>query len=189
MKVTKNITYEKVANLIYSNKVVAIFQGNDEGGPRALGNRSILFNPTHSAMLRKVNEVKLREWYRPFAGSILLDDFEEWFLNGSIKESPFMTFAIEIKPDKIFKIPAIIHMNKTCRVQTVSQEQNNHYYNLISAFKKVSGVPIIGNTSFNLSRQPIVNSLSDALRTLDISKIDYLYLPEKACLIQSQVGE
>jgi len=100
-----------------------------------------------------------------------------------------MTYAIEIKPDKIFKIPAIIHMNKTCRVQTVSQEQNNHYYNLISAFKKVSGVPIIGNTSFNLSRQPIVHSLAEALQTLDFSKIGYLYLPEKACLIQSQVGE
>lgn len=189
MKVIKNITYEKVANLIYSNKIVAIFQGNDEGGPRALGNRSILFNPTHYSMLNKVNEVKLREWYRPFAGSILLDDFEDWFINGSIKESPFMTFAIELKSEKITKIPAIVHMNKTCRVQTVTQEQNKHYYNLISAFKKVSGVPIIGNTSFNLAKQPIVHTIKDALETFDVSNIDYLYLPEKACLIQSEVGE
>jgi carbamoyltransferase len=189
MKVIKNISYENVAELIYCNKIVAIFQGNDEGGPRALGNRSILFNPIHSSMLYKVNEVKLREWYRPFAGSILLDDFEDWFINGSIKESPFMTFAIEIKPEKITKIPAIVHMNKTCRVQTVTKEQNSHYYNLISAFKKISGVPIIGNTSFNLARQPIVHSISDALKTLDISNIDYLYLPEKECLVQSQVEE
>lgn len=189
MKVIKNISYEDVAKFIYCNKIVAIFQGNDEGGPRALGNRSILFNPIDSSMLRKVNKVKLREWYRPFAGSILLDDFEDWFMNGSIKESPFMTFAIELKPEKIIKIPAIVHMNKTCRVQTVTKEQNRHYYNLISSFKNISGVPIIGNTSFNLARQPIVHSIRDAIETLNTSNIDYLYLPEKSCLVKSEVGE
>lgn len=183
MKVTTNVSYESVAYLLSCKKIIAIFQGNPESGPRALGNRSILFDPSNYCMLDRMNQVKNREWYRPLAGSILLEDFSDWFENGSIKESPFMTFAIEVSPKKRKYIPAIVHKNMTCRVQTVTKEQNLHYYNLISAFKDLVGIPIIGNTSFNLANQPIVHTKLDALETLKNSEVDYLYLPEKACLI------
>lgn len=183
MNAIKNVSYERVAYLLSLKKIVAIFQGKDESGPRALGNRSILFDSTNYSMLDRMNQVKNREWYRPLAGSILLEDFSEWFENGSIKESPFMTFAIEVNSRKRKYIPAIVHKNMTCRVQTVTKEQNMHYYNLINAYKDLTGIPIIGNTSFNLAGQPIVHTKLEALETLKNSEIDYVYFPEKACLI------
>lgn len=186
MKVFRNIDYKNVAKLIKHNQIVAIYQGRDEGGPRALGNRSFLFNPSTIGMDQIVNEKKGREWYRPVAGSILLEDFPEWFVNGSIKESPFMTYAIDVRKDKIDKIRSVVHKNDTCRVQTVSKGNNFHYYNLIKAYKDLTGIPIIGNTSFNLGGRPIVHTLEDALETLNNSEFEYLYLPEKKTLIYAE---
>lgn len=183
MKVITNVSYDKVAYYISRKKIVAIFQGSDESGPRALGNRSLLFDPTNYCMLDYVNQAKNREWYRPLAGSILLEDFSEWFENGSIKESPFMTFAIKVSSNKRKYIPAIVHKNMTCRVQTVTKQQNMHYYNLINAYKDLTGIPIVGNTSFNLAGQPIVHTKLEALETIKNSVIDYVYFPEKACLV------
>ena len=183
MKVISKVGYYDVAKLINDGHIVAIFQGSDEGGPRALGNRSFLFNPSIYAMWQHVNLNKGREWYRPVAGSILLEDFSEWFNNGTIKESPFMTYAIDVKIEKAKLIPAIVHKNKTCRIQTVTEEQNFHYYNLIKAYKDLTKVPIIGNTSLNLSGKPISHNLKDALQILRDSYFEYLYLPEKQTLI------
>lgn len=186
MKVIPNIEYDDVAKLIKSNYIVAIYQGKGEGGPRALGNRSFLFNPSTEGMDLHVNELKGREWYRPVAGSMLLDNFSQWFDNGSIKKSPFMTYAINVKTEKINQIPAIVHKNNTCRIQTVSKSDNFHYYNLIKAYKNLTGIPIIGNTSFNLGGKPIVHTLEDALQTINHSKFEFLYLPEKQTLIYAK---
>jgi len=189
MKVIQNVDYSKIAQLLKSNNIVAIYQGKDEGGPRALGNRSILFNPTHELMSKLVNIRKDREWYRPVAGSILLEDFSEWFDNGSIKESPFMTYAIPVKQNKIGKIQAVVHANKTCRVQTVSLKNNFHYYNIIKEFKKITGIPIIGNTSLNLGGTPMAHTMEDSLNILKNSMFEYLYLPEKKVLIYAKNKE
>lgn len=186
MKVITNIDDCKVAKLIKDNNVVALYQGRSEGGPRALGNRSLLFNPITEDMNLYVNALKEREFYRPVAGTILFDDVLEWFDMGNIKESPYMTFAVDVISEKINKIPAVVHKNNTCRIQTLKENQNFHFYNLIKEFKKITGVPIVGNTSFNLAGDTIVETLKDALFVIQDSLIDFLYLPEKKVLVYSK---
>ena len=163
--------------IILKQEILAIFQGASEMGPRALGNRSLLFDPRNKDGKTIVNKVKKREWYRPFAGSVLLEYAPEWFEMGTIKESPYMSFAIPVKEDKKKLIPSITHVDGTCRIQTVTQEQNKHFYNLIKSFYEKTQVPILFNTSFNLAGEPLVETKEDALDTLKRSSIDYLYLP------------
>ena len=173
-----NVTNEEVVDLITSKNIVAVFQGQSENGPRALGNRSLLYDPTDPNGKDHVNEVKHREYFRPFAGSILEEDAHEWFDLRGMDSSPTMMYAVNCQPGIKEKIPAIIHVDDTCRIQTVNQEQNKNYYDLIKAFKEKTGCPIIFNTSFNLGGEPLVETLDDALRTLQNSRIEYLYLPE-----------
>ena len=180
---SKKVTYDDVAKLISERNIVTIFQGRSEGGPRALGNRSILFDPTDKDGKDFVNEVKHREWFRPFAGSILEEDVNDWFDLAGRPSSPFMMFAVECKPGVEEKIPSIIHVDGTCRIQTVTEEQNKHFYDLIAAFKELTGVPILFNTSFNLAGDPLVETLVDAVETVLKSDIKYLYLPEIGKLI------
>lgn len=174
---------EDVINLITTKNIVSIFQGKSENGPRALGNRSILYDPTDPNGKDFVNEVKRREYFRPFAGSILEEDVHEWFDLRGMDSSPTMMYAVNCQPGIEEKIPAIIHIDGTCRIQTVNEEQNPHYYKLIKAFKDATGCPIIFNTSFNLGGEPLVETLEDALWTLSQSGINYLYLPEFGKLI------
>lgn len=176
-------SHEDVVNLITSKNIVANFQGRSENGPRALGNRSIMFDPTAKDGKDFVNSVKHREYFRPFAGSILEEDVHEWFDLRGMTSSPTMMYAVNCKPGVEEKIPSIIHVDGTCRIQTVTREQNPHYYDLIKTFKSKTGIPIIFNTSFNLGGEPLVETLDDALRTLANSKIEYLYLPEYGKLI------
>lgn len=171
-------TAAEVAKLLFENNIVAIFQGRSESGPRALGNRSILFNPTVDNGKEIINEVKNREWFRPFAGSCLLEYAKDWFDMASLEESPFMMYAVDVLEEKRELIPAIVHEDGTCRVQTVTWHQNTNFYRLIDEFFKLSGVPILFNTSFNLAGDPLCETLKDALETLEQSKIDYLWLPE-----------
>ena len=179
-----DVSYDDVAKLIADRNIVALFQGRSEAGPRALGNRSILYDPRDPKGKDHVNTVKGREWFRPFAGSMLAERFEEWFETAGLKEAPFMMHAINFKLEKHGEVPAITHVDGTCRIQTVTEEQNKHYYNLIKAFDKLTGVPIVFNTSFNLAGDPLVESLHDALHTMFNSDIDYLYLPEIGKLLK-----
>lgn len=172
-----------IAKLIADGNIVSLFQGGAEGGPRALGNRSILFDPRVQDGKAIVNRVKKREWFRPFAGSVLEEHAADWFEMLSLKSSPFMMYAVDVKSDKIDKIPAVTHVDGTCRVQTVNRDQNKYYYNLIEAFYKITGVPVIFNTSFNLAGDPLVETLIDAVTTLLNSEIKYLYLPEIGKLV------
>jgi carbamoyltransferase len=163
-----------------------LYQGRSEAGPRALGNRSILFDPTVPDGKDIVNRVKRREWFRPFAGSVLAENAAEWFDLRSKTESPYMMYAVNVQPDKQDKIPAITHVDGTCRVQTVTREQNPAYYDLISEFGKLTGVPILFNTSFNLAGDPLVETVKEALNTLDRSEMNYLWLPDIGKLVKKK---
>ena len=174
---------DKIVDLLTNKNIVALFQGRSENGPRALGNRSILFDPTFKDGKDFVNEVKRREYFRPFAGSILEEDVHEWFNLRGMESSPTMMYAVNCQQGVEEKIPSIIHIDGTCRIQTVNREQNQNYYELIKAFKDKTGVPIVFNTSFNLGGEPLVETLDDALRTLSESDIEYLYLPENKKLV------
>jgi carbamoyltransferase len=167
-----------VVKLITEKNIVAMFQGRSESGPRALGNRSILYDPRDPDGKDHVNKVKRREYFRPFAGTILAEDVHEWFDLRGMEDSPHMMYAVNCQEGVAEKIPCIIHVDNTCRIQTVTKEENENYYNLISEFKKQTGVPIVFNTSFNLGGEPLVETLDDAFNTLQQSDIEYLYLPE-----------
>lgn len=187
MKLFKNVDYADVAELISAKNIVAIFQGRSEAGPRALGNRSILFDPRRYNGHLHINQIKGREWYRPVAGTILEENFEDYFLTNGLKSTPFMSYAVKVKSDRLKdKLACIMHTDRTCRIQTINQEQNYHYYNLISAFKNITGLPFVGNTSFNLGGEPIVETIGNALDVIQRSKIEYLYLPEIRKLVFSE---
>lgn len=179
----KDATNKDIVELLRNKNIVSLFQGRAESGPRALGNRSILFDPSFEDGKDFVNVVKRREYFRPFAGSILHEYAHEWFDMRGLEQSPHMMYAMNCNPGYGEKIPSIIHVDGTCRIQTVKREQNPLYYDLISEFHKESGMPILFNTSFNLGGEPLVETLDDALRTLANSKIEYLYLPEYNKLI------
>tara|TARA_Y100000389_G_C17226540_1_gene395938 strand:- start:140 stop:682 length:543 start_codon:yes stop_codon:yes gene_type:complete len=179
------VTYHDVAELISEGKIVAIFQGPDEAGPRALGNRSILYDPRDPEAKHKINIVKRREWYRPFAASVMLEYASDYFDLAGLPESPYMTYAMDAHPKVYDIIPGVLHVDKTCRIQTVTKEQNYNYYMLLDAFRIITGVPMVFNTSFNLSGDTIVHSEADALDTLNRSAIDFVYFPDSAQLCTS----
>ena len=178
-------TNEGVIELITKGNIVSIFQGRSESGPRALGNRSILYDPRDPKGKDFVNQVKNREYFRPFAGSILKEHVHEWFDLRGMEETPHMMYAVNCQPGIEEKIPSIIHVDGTCRIQTVTEEQNKNYYDLIKAFYDATGCPILFNTSFNLGGEPLVETLDDACRTLANSDIEYLYLPEYGKMIKA----
>ena len=174
---------EKVVGILKDRNICTIWQGRSENGPRALGNRTIMYDPSDPDGKDHVNLIKRREYFRPFAGSILEEDALDWFDLRGMKSSPTMMYAVNCQDGIAEKIPSIIHVDGTCRIQTVSEKQNPNYYKLIKAWKKETGLPIIFNTSFNLGGEPLVETLDDAVRTLANSKIEYLYLPEYKKLI------
>lgn len=174
----EKVKMEDVVKLMCEKNIVAMFQGRSEAGPRALGNRSLMYDPTDPNGKDHVNKVKRREYFRPFAGTILAEHAEEWFDMRGMKDSPHMMYAMDCQPGVEEKIPSIIHVDGTCRIQTVTREQNPLYYDYINEFYKQTGVPIIFNTSFNLGGEPLVETLDDAFRTLANSEIEYLYIAE-----------
>jgi carbamoyltransferase len=179
-----NQTPKDAVDLIMNGNIVTLFQDRCENGPRALGNRSILFDPRTQDGKDYVNSVKHREYFRPFAGSILHEHAHEWFDMRGLEESPHMMYAMNCQPGVEEKIPAIIHIDGTCRIQTVKEHQNPVYYEMIKEFYDQTGVPILFNTSFNLGGEPLVESIDDAVRTLAESKIEYLYIPHNGIIIE-----
>ena len=137
-----------------------------------------MYDPSDPNGKDHVNLIKRREYFRPFAGSILEEDVHEWFDLRGMKSSPTMMYAVNCQEGIAEKIPSIIHVDGSCRIQTVSKEENLHYHNLISAFKNRKDVPILFNTSFNLGGDPLVETITDAVDTLKRCDIQYLYLPE-----------
>jgi carbamoyltransferase len=163
------------AELLALGKIVGWVQGRMEFGPRALGNRSILADPRDPEMTIKVNNaVKFREWWRPFAPSMLAEIANEYI--ESATDSPFMILTAQVRPDKRHVIPAVTHVDGSARPQTVEREVNPLYWNLINEFGKRTGVPVVMNTSFNLRGEPIVSSVTDAIRTFYSSGLDALII-------------
>lgn len=172
---TKDIT-KTTAKLIYQNKVIGWFQGRMEWGPRALGNRSILSNPCNEKMKDILNaKVKHREMFRPFAPVIIEEDVHNYFDIDKDDEN-FMLFVYPIKEDKRKLIPAVTHVDGTGRLQTINKKQNARYYGVIKEFEKLSGIPVLINTSFNIRGEPIVNTPQDAYRCMMGTGIDYLVI-------------
>lgn len=166
---------EQTAQSIVSWKIVGRFQWASELGPRALGHRSILANPTLPWIKDHINsKVKHREPFRPFAWSIPYEDAHKYFdIN---KESPFMMLIYKVKPEFASKLPAITHVDNTCRLQTVKEVDNNKYYRLLKVLGIKTWFPMVLNTSFNDNNEPIVETPVEALRNLAIWNIDVLVL-------------
>jgi carbamoyltransferase len=165
----------EVASFIKNDRIVGWFQGRMEFGPRALGNRSILANPCNPDMKDILNEkIKLREGFRPFAPSVLLDKSGEYFDLG--QESPYMLLVGSTSEDKRKVLPSVTHVDGTARIQTVKRESNPLYYDLIKELERQTGVPVTINTSFNIRGEPIVCRPEDAYRCFMKTKIDYLVM-------------
>ncbi|GGJ01973.1 carbamoyltransferase [Halobellus salinus] len=169
---------QRVAEEIANGQLVGWFQGRTELGPRALGNRSILADPRTKASRDRVNRfVKHREEWRPFAPSILADAAESYFENPA--PSPFMIDTFQVRPERASEIEAVLHpADGTTRPQTVSKQQNPKYYQLISDFADITGVPVLLNTSFNDHGEPIVNTPTEALKDFFGMGLDVLVLDE-----------
>jgi len=186
---------EKVAKLISEGNVVGWFQGRSEFGPRALGNRSILADPRNPEMQKKLNlKIKYREGFRPFAPSVLEEDYSEFF-EGKTK-SPYMLMVKKIQEkvklkvskeywelnywEKLYtnrsKLQSITHVDFSARIQTVNKKTNFKYCSLINEFKKITGVGVLVNTSFNVRGEPIVNSPEDAFKCFMNTEMDYLVI-------------
>ncbi len=169
-----------VANGLANSKVAGWFSGRFEWGPRALGSRSIIADPRNDDMKNIVNvKIKFREPYRPFAPSVLAERLSEFFdIDHTEKHYPlrFMLYVTKVREDKKSIVPAITHVDGTARPQAVFEKESPRYYKLIKAFEKITGVPLVMNTSFNLKGEPIVTSPADAYSTFIRSGLDMLVL-------------
>lgn len=173
---------KQISKHIYNNKIIAILRGRSELGPRALCHRSILANPTWDGMKDYLNkEVKHREYFRPFAPVVVEEKAYDIF---NLKQlSPYMLLACTVNDEYVSKIPSVTHIDKTARVQTVNMNQEPFIHELLIQFEKISGIPVLLNTSFNDNGEPIVESPTNAIQTFLNTNIDILvienYLIEK----------
>jgi carbamoyltransferase len=172
---------KRAAGLLAEGKILGWFQGRMEFGPRALGNRSILADPRSAQMKEILNaKVKFRELFRPFAPAILAERAGEYFeRRGSF---PFMTVVLPVKAEKRARIPAVVHHDGTARLQTVEKEVSPRFHRLVQEFERLTGVPVVLNTSFNLQGEPIVCTPEDAVATFLRSGLDALVLGDYLCL-------
>src|SRR5574341_1241587 len=163
------------AELLAQGKVIGWFQGRMEFGPRALGNRSLLADPRDPNMKDLVNKkIKFREEFRPFAPAILEERVSDYFEIDC--PSPYMLLVAQVREDKKNQIPAVTHVDGSARIQTVSQKQNPLFYVVLKEFEKLTGCPVLLNTSFNLKGEPIVCTPQDAYSTFIRSGLDYLIM-------------
>ena len=170
---------EKISGELAKKKIVAWFQGASEFGPRALGNRSFLADPRDDKIRTLLNEkIKKRELFRPFAPSILDYKLKDYFHTEVL--SPYMSLVSKVKSEMKYQIPAVVHIDGTSRVHSVSKNMNSVYYNLINAFYEKTGVPVLLNTSLNI-QEPIVYSPEDAIKTFFNSNVDYLCIGNYLC--------
>lgn len=164
-----------VAGLIAAKNIVGWFVEGSELGPRALGHRSILADPRSAAMKDTLNaKVKHREMFRPFAPSVLEERAADYFAMRG--KSPFMLRAPNVRPEAVDRIPAVVHVDRSARVHTVNRRDNPLFYDLLAEFERLTGVPVVINTSFNDSGEPIVETPMDALICFLRTQMDYLFM-------------
>lgn len=165
---------ERTAEDLAKGLIVAWFEGESETGPRALGHRSLLADPREAAMTKRMNKLKGREAWRPFAPVCPAENLEDWFENGP-ETSPFMLYTYKVREDKMDKLRAVTHVDGTARTQTVTPEDGK-MYDLLKAFGKHAGVPVLMNTSFNGAGEPIIETPENAVTFLLETDLDVLYL-------------
>jgi carbamoyltransferase len=173
----------EIAELLSQGKIVAMYNGVAEAGPRALGNRSILFDARNINAKVIVNNVKNREWYRPFAGSVLKESAKDYFEMHHLTDSPFMTMSFQVKKDKQEIIPGIVHVDGSCRIQTVDKDVP-HFYELLTEFNSKTHVPVLLNTSFNMAGEPLVETVEQAIDTFNKTEIDVLWFPKNQTMLR-----
>ena len=165
-----------IAQKIFDNKIIGFFNSGMEFGARALGNRSILANPCSPNIKDIINKrIKRRESFRPFAPSILFEEKNKWFGNSHC--NPYMSYVEQINDNKKHLIPGVTHIDGTGRVQTITKKFNENFYNLINAFSKISGVPMLLNTSFN-ENEPIVRKPEEAISCFLRTEMDILVMED-----------
>mgnify|MGYP003388598548 FL=1 len=169
------IKYNDIVNLITDGKIIGMVEGFSEVGPRALGNRSIICDPSIDGMKDILNaKVKFREWFRPFAPVCRLQDKDRFFDNTC--EAEFMSYAPDVKADYQQKLKAISHIDGSSRLQTVTAIQHKLFYTILSELEKRNKIPVILNTSFNIKGMPILTTIEDALYCLDNTEMDYVVI-------------
>jgi carbamoyltransferase len=164
---------EEVADTIAANGVVAWFQGRAEYGPRALGHRSLLADARDPANLERLNDVKGREQFRPVAPMVLRERAEEIFCDGPVP-SPYMLFTHRVHPGWAGRIPAVVHVDGTARIQTVDAESEPLVARMLRAYERRTGVPVVVNTSLNTAGRPMVDDPRDALECFGSAPVDLL---------------
>ena len=172
---------ERAIELLMNQNIIAIFNEKSESGRRALGNRSIIADPRSPKMKDQINKkVKHRQWFRPFAPTILKEKASEWFDN--YVESPYMQFVLPFKDGKKDQVPAVVHFDGTARLQTVDKFHNPWYHNFLEMWEQKSSVPILLNTSFN-DREPICENPTHAIKCFLGTEIDCLYFPGQSKIL------
>jgi carbamoyltransferase len=173
-----DLNIDEVIDDLAEGKIIGVARGNSEHGPRALGNRSIICNPSYPEMKDILNaKVKHREWYRPFAPVVRLEDVNKYFEWNH--EARWMSYAPIVRKEWREKLAAITHVDNTARVQTVTREQNPWLYDLITKFEEKTGIGIILNTSFNVNKMPILTTLKDAFTVFEKTEMDTLIIEDK----------
>ena len=175
----QKVDYKDISKLL-KKEVVAIFQSKSEQGQRGLGNRSLLLDINAPNAIKKMNSIKKREWFRPFACSILEEEASKWFdTKGTL--SPYMMFVFKSKKPKLTKNVTCI--NNTSRIQTVGYTHNPHFHSLLKTHNYFYKTPLLLNTSLNLPGHTLVETMDDLLYLFENSGLKYIYLPEKSILI------
>lgn len=164
---------EIIALELKKGNVGGIFRGRMESGPRALGNRSVIADPTNFKMLDIINKIKGREMFRPIAPIVKEEKFDDYFIG---KKNQYMLFTCLVRDNAKSKIPAVTHIDNTSRVQTITKESNPFIYSVIDEFEKITGVPVIINTSLNFKGKPIIESPIDAIGNFQSSGLDFLVI-------------
>lgn len=171
-------TAKEISQLIAKGNIVALFQGRSEFGANALGNRSILFDPTTSNGRITLDKLKNRKWFEGYPASCLLEFSHEWFDMASLTESPYMMYAVDVLENKKQLIPNVVHKDGSCLLQTVTYDQNSNLYELLVEFNNIKNIPILLNTGFHVENEPLVETLKDAIFAMQRLDISYLWLPD-----------
>lgn len=178
------VDLDKVVNLLVQQKTLAIYYKQAEAGPRALGHRSIIFDARNKDAKKIVNEIKKREWYRPFAAVMLKEDAEKFFYISDFENSKNMTVNFQAREDAKRIIPGVLHVDGSCRIQIITDE-SEPIFQLLKKFKEKTGVGVLLNTSFNLAGKPLVETPEDAVWTLENSNLYGVWFPEVQIIVEN----
>ena len=178
-KKSSPLDLDEVCKLLKEGKIIGVCRGDSEVGPRALGNRSIICDPSIVDMKDILNsKVKMREWYRPFAPFCLKSEASTYFESRDFENMEFMGYAPKVKEEYRDKLPAITHVDGTARLQTVTEESHKFFYDLLKTYAKYSDIQVLLNTSFNIRGNPILSTVADATQVLDETELDYLIIED-----------